>query len=82
MAMHIVPTIAEGYANVLEAQARFSTAEQLFLSSSDPKKRACCISNFFYILKLKHKISQKYGGGRHIEGTNTAGKTGNSAISL
>jgi len=41
---NIVPAITEAYAKVLGTQARFSTSQQSFLSLSDLKKRACCIS--------------------------------------
>ena len=38
--------------NVLGAQAHFSTTQQLFLSSSEPKKTTCGISKYiFFIVK-------------------------------
>jgi len=33
----------KNFASVLGVQARFSTTQQLFTNSSDPKKQTCCI---------------------------------------
>jgi len=46
-----VPTIIEAYWNVSEAHVGFSTTQQLFSSSSHPRKQTCLFRKNFIISK-------------------------------
>jgi len=50
----------------------FLTTQQLFSSSSDPKKRNCCILKCFYLVEKKHNCPKKNVGGTHTKDTKNA----------
>jgi len=66
------PMLTETFQKHRRVFQQFSYCFQAHLTRKN--KQACCISKNCYTYKLKHIFPQKNGGGKHIEGTRTAGK--------